>query len=290
MQKLTFCILHAGRIDCTIRCIEAIKETTHIPFKILLLIQGHDNMIKRRLYEHWRGLWNLEVTTLFNECNTGCPAGRKKLLEHVDTPLIMMLDNDVYLKAGWLDNCLKALEKPEIVAVGVPLYDRNGKMVAGTGGFYRINNGVFRIIPNKEFKKDFVEVDTLSEGCMIFKDMIKDFMDWDEGYEMGYGGQDMFLRFHKNCVRHGLKTVVSTKSRAEHWQSSSSEHKSLRMDYPKLARSYARFRKNTGLKLPLKKHFLVKYVYPLLRRPIANFLRWMRRKPPLIWIWKPKVM
>ena len=133
-------------------------------------------------------------------------------------------------------------------------------------------------------------MDINCEGAIVFRQSIKNLVSWDPSYKLAFGGFDMNLRLLDYTIKHGLIRAVSLNSKCEHWQPPNPEYKPIRMDHPQYARDYNLFCERWKVRFPLNKHLMIRYAYPLLRRPIVNTVRWLRRKPPLIWIWKPKVL
>jgi glycosyltransferase involved in cell wall biosynthesis len=286
---ITFCILHVLRLDCTKRCIDSINKTTKIPFKIILLNQGDNRKETTDYFEELDTADNIEIISLLE--NIGGPQGRNKSITPADTPFIVSLDNDAYLQKGWLEPILKILENSKIVMVGIPLYNREGELTSHCGRRVDTKRGILRFHDVTEgLDGEYVEVDINCEGAMVFRQSIKHLVNWDPSFKLAFGGFDMNLRLLDYTRENNLVRVVSLKSKCEHWQLPNPEYKPIRMNHPQYARDYNLFCKIWKVRFPLKKHLTIRYFYPLLSRSIVNIIRWVRRKPPLIWIWKPKVL
>lgn len=286
---ITFCILHVLRLDCTKRCLDSIFETTKIPFKIILLNQGDKRKESTAYFEELEAADNVEIISLPE--NIGGPQGRNRSIAPADTPFIVSLDNDAYLQKGWLEPILTILENPKIVMVGIPLYDRDGRWTSYCGRRIDTKGGILTFHDVEEgLDGDYVEVDINCEGAVVFRQSIKELVSWDPSFKLAFGGFDMNLQLLDYTRKNSLIRVVSLKSKCEHWQPPNPEYKPIRMNHPQYARDYNLFCERWKVRFPLKKHLMIRYAYPLLRRPIVNTVRWLRRRPPLIWIWKPKVL
>ena len=289
---IAFCMIHLNRVECTRRCISSIFETTSVPFKILLLVQGYEHGIDE--LELFTGLvkqhHNIEI--YFSSENVGPVAGRKFLFERANAPFIGSLDNDTYLRSGWLQPMLDLFEQDdELVALSSPLYNKDGSLFSSGGGVVELDGGKFKNDLVDMSLGDFARADVFNLACALIRREAKEFIKFDPNYKINFGGLDMLLTFNNLITEVGLKSGVALKSGAEHWQIGNPTYKAIRMNYPEIAKSYSRFRKKWGVRVQSRKeHVKIKYLFPLLRRPVAQFLRWLKRKPPLIWIMKPKVI
>jgi GT2 family glycosyltransferase len=261
-RLITFCILHTSRLSCTKRCISSIERYTDLGYCIKMLRQGYADKETEIYFEEMEKRDDFEVIRL--EKNIGISAGRKLLLEKTKTPLVMMLDNDVYVTEGWLNPILEILENREDVGfVGIPRYKFNEELENIGGRKIKILGSVIHIetpeIKEKE-NEEYIIVDDLSGGVMLLRQEAKSDFVYDPQYFIAYEDLDKGVQL----LASKWKKVVCLRSRVIHDQVKDVNYTVLRMNYPEISRSYAKFRKKWGLRLPWRRHFLLKYVYPLI--------------------------
>lgn len=292
--QITFAVLHVRRLDCTRKCMEAIFATANVPFKVVLLVQGKQSKQAMRYFQTLEQ--NTNVRLVYLPKNIGGSKGRNMSIELADSPLIMTLDNDCYLQHGWLEPVLVLLKDPKIITVSIPLYNKQSQLQT-LGGVISIHKGVLTDkspeISEMHWDKGYVKVDTQPEGCMVFRDSVKHLVKWDTAYWVGFAGLDMNFTLNEITRRNGFIRVVSLRSKAQHYQVGPDlVYKRMRMSYSEFVKSYKRFCGKWGVRLPTKKHLKYRNLFPILAylpTAVVDAARRVRRKPPLIWLWKPKV-
>jgi len=287
--QLTICILHYRKLPQLKKTIANLEKHTQIPFKIKLLNQQYlDKKIRRYLAEINKKK-NIEV--IYGKKNLGCPAGRYRLLKNTTTPYIITLDDDIYVHQGWLEPIINFFKKnPQAGAISCPLYNPSGTIDSMGGRKLEINhkNRVIKM-RNLSFDllrkgKDFIEVDDLSGGEMIFrKELLKDFQ-WDPHYFIGFGDLDKGIQLKKSHYRFYLylRNKLIHDKVSKHKDKKSRAYNSIRRDYQQIRKSYLYFVKKWGYRLPLPQHIFYKYIC-LLPNPITSNLvyLWLKFLKPL---------
>ncbi|MFX0199340.1 MAG: glycosyltransferase, partial [Candidatus Hodarchaeota archaeon] len=203
------------------------------------------------------------VDVLRLEKNIGVSAGRKILIDRSKTPIVMTLDNDIYVTEGWVTPILKIFnENEDIGFIGIPRYKLNGEL-DGVGGrrIKIINNVVYTEEPKVEQNKPFIVVDDVC-GAILFRQDVKSEFTFDPQFFMAFSDLDKGLQF----LASKWKKVVCLGSRVIHDQVGQKDLNYIaeRVNHPETSRAYARFRKKWGVRLSLKEHIIYKYVYPFI--------------------------
>lgn len=258
---ITFCIVHTSRLKCTKQCINAIERYTNEKYCVNLLRQGYTNEETEIYFKELEEKENVEVIRL--EKNIGISAGRKLLIDKTKTPIIMTLDNDIYVTEDWITPILKIFNEYEDIAfIGIPRYKWNGEL-DGLGGrrIKIINNVVYTEEPEAEQNKPFIVVDDVC-GAIVFRQDVKSDFAFDPQFFMAFSDLDKGLQL----LASKWKKVVCLRSRVIHDQVGQKDlnYVTDRVNYPATSRAYAKFRKKWGVRLSLKKHIIYKYVYPFI--------------------------
>lgn len=266
---ITFCILHTHRLNCTKQCINSIERYTNVKYCIKVLRQGYTDEETETYFKSLEKRDNFEVIRLAR--NIGVSAGRKLLVDKANTPLIMTLDNDVYVTEGWLKPILEILEDNKDVGfVGIPRYKSSGELDGIGGRIIKIvDNVIYVEEPKVEKNKKFILVDDVC-GAIVFRQEVKSDFAFDPQFFMGFSDLDKGLQL----MASGWKKVVCLRSRVIHGHIGPRDlnYVTKRMNYPETSRGYAKFRKKWGLRLPWRRHFVLKYVYPFIFPPLYKTL------------------
>lgn len=217
---------------------------------------------------------NVNVT--YSPVNLGCGGGRRVLVERTSTPLIMIIDDDVYLTPGWLDPVLGIFDRyEEIGAVGIPLYLPDGRVFIG----YRLQiNQRLRVVKRIRVDpsvigsgREFVEVDDIAGAAMVFRRELKASITWDGRYLIGFDDIDKSLQILTADTR--WRQVIALQSKVIHDKSIvDPKYDVVRWDYVERRASYRKFREKWGLRLPLVDHVKVEFIHPNPR-----LRRWTRK-------------
>ncbi len=203
---------------------------------------------------------------MISPVNIGCGAGRRLLAQEVNSPFTMMLDDDIYLTSGAIDHAMEVFrENLKIGAVGLPLYDLNGRLMSPGGRRLIIRNGVIiQGEPRLDLHADWIDVDDVAGGAMIYRtEMRHDFL-WDDRYFGAFDDLDKSLQILKAGR---WRQVIVPKARLIHdrsWLGHNPTYERERFDGLAWRRSYRAFREKWGLRLELRSHLLFELVFPAL--------------------------
>ncbi|MDH5450886.1 MAG: glycosyltransferase [Candidatus Bathyarchaeota archaeon] len=262
---ITFCILHTSRLNCTKQCTNSIAKYTDVGHLIKVLRQGYTDKETETYFKEMEKRDNFEVLRLKE--NIGVSAGRKMLIDQANTPLIMTLDNDIYLTENWFKPIIEVLEKNEdIGVVGIPRYRFNGEL-DGIGGrkIKIINNVVYTEKPKLERNEQFILVDDVC-GAILFRQEVKSDFAFDPQFFMEFSDLDKGLQL----LASSWKKIVCLRSKVihDHVGMRNLNYVAKRMNYAETSRAYAKFRKKWGLRLPRERHLMLKYIYPFILPPL----------------------
>lgn len=263
MPEITFCILTFNKTPWLGRTIRSISRHCPTGYFVKILVQGVPD---RELSEFIANLSDPVIEVVRSPENLGCGGGRKILAPMVSSSLTMMLDDDMYLTNASMSNALEVLaRRPDIGAVSMPQYNMRGRMISLGGRRLAIRHGVVRRIkPRTPTKADYVEVDDLDGGAMLFRTEMRNDFSWDERLEGAMEDLDKSIQIVK--VGKWRQAIVPS-GRLIHdrsWVGHRPTYEGKRFDGLTMRRSYRLFRQKWGLRLDLRTHFLFEVAYPML--------------------------
>ncbi len=115
-QEVTVVILSYNRLELTRMAVKALRENVTVPFRLLVVDNNSEPDVRAALRELQTDEPRLEI--LFLDENLGCAGGRSFAFQHVSTPYVLLLDNDVEILPGALEHLLAQFDAhPDAVAV-----------------------------------------------------------------------------------------------------------------------------------------------------------------------------
>jgi len=260
---ITFCIITMNRTRWLANTLKSIAEYCPVKYQIKLLIIGElTQELKDTLREYGD-----KIDLVTSPVNLGCGGGRALLAQGITTEFTMMLDDDMYLTEGAIEEGMSALDSDEhIGAVGIPQQSPQGRLIAPSGKHLIIKDGVIRRPPVKlEKQRKLMEVEDVDGGAMLMKtEMLQDFR-WDDRL-FSFEDLDKSLQI----IRGGKwKQAVIPNARLVHdrsWLQDRQEEQYVRIRLNGFATraSYRLFRRKWGLRLDLRDHVYVELTLPLL--------------------------
>lgn len=214
--RFTFVILVHNRLDMTRQCIESIIETTP-NFALVVVDNGStDGSIE------WIKSKVPHATCIRNEKNLGVPMARNQGIKASTTELIVVMDNDVILQAGWEDEMLAPI--------------RDGADIVGIEG-WQIDAGFAASWKCQSQNERF---DYLGGACTVFRRSVFERVGLlDEGFSPAYY-EDVDI-----CVRArnmGMKLVWMPTKKIVHKEHATLIHGQKDFNYQEiLAKSHHRF-------------------------------------------------
>lgn len=113
-KTVTFIILSYNKPKQTLECIQAIENTVHMPYDIVLL-DNHSNVdTVRFIKQNVANRANIKV--IYSDRNLGPAAGRKKAIEYATGEYFVFFDNDIVAQENWLPELFVRMESNTKVA------------------------------------------------------------------------------------------------------------------------------------------------------------------------------
>jgi GT2 family glycosyltransferase/exopolysaccharide biosynthesis predicted pyruvyltransferase EpsI len=138
--EITIVMLSYHRLDQTINAIKALADNVAIPFKLLLIDNDSGPDVRRALKEISATYDFIELILL--DENLGCVGGRAYAMELVQTPYVMLIDNDIEVFPGSVEHLLHCLETNQqaLAATGKVIFPDGSVHLCG--GEYRVAEGL----------------------------------------------------------------------------------------------------------------------------------------------------
>jgi GT2 family glycosyltransferase len=207
MAPLTFLIVHYRRLPCLKKCIGSIEKYTLVDYEIKILRQGYQGEETESYLRLLERKENIEVIRISRK--VGCAPGRSLILPKAATPFIMTLDNDIYVTQDWFEPVLQIFKSQKDVGiVGFPMYSLDGTLSNIGGTLLRIKNGLVektRVKMPSDVEKNFLEVDGVSSGAMVFREEVRNDFCFDPRYIIGF---DYIDKDNSYLIANGEKSFV----------------------------------------------------------------------------------
>jgi len=258
---LTFCILTFEKTPWLKRTILSIRKHCGIDYSVKILSQGKPDVELARFLDE---LKDDKVEVLTSEVNLGCDGGRKLLASEVETPLAMMLDDDMYLTENSIESVLNVLKaNPEVGAVSMPQYDPQGWMISPGGQKLIIRDGVINTRRPFLDESSWIEIQHIDGGAMLFRTEMRECFTWDDrsGFLQDLDKSLQILRSGK------WKQAITPEGKLIHdrsWVGKKPKYEQSRFNGLTLHNNYEYFRNKWGFRLDLRTHFLYEVLYPTL--------------------------
>jgi len=278
---LTVCIVHYRKLPQLQKTVECLLKNTRVEHKIRILNQGYEGDGIREYLEELDRKKDVEV--IFNKENVGCSPGRNVLTRNIHTPFIMSLDDDIYVNKNWDEPVFELFHKNNNVgAIGFSLYRPTGEFWMTGGRYIHVRGNTIstnrpHINPEKNRDLDFVLVDDVSAGAMVYRRELSDIITWNPGYFIGFEDLEKGLHLKESQ----WKCFVSIQSKFVHDKVSEkkdyTEYNKSRRNYHAYRRSYLHFLKRNHCRWDLKRHIFYKYIC-LLPNPILQNIAYLLLK------------
>ncbi len=184
-----------NKLELTRQCLGALKANTREGIAEIIIVDnastdGTVEFLRQAGQSgELRPIFNLDNFGFARACNQGAQAARGDL--------VLFLNNDTQVTAGWLDALLEAMRRPQVGAAGCKLLYANGTIQHAGIGFI---NGV-PDHPNRHARADapevnqFRELDMVTGACLILqRDLFLRLAGFDESYRNGVEDVDLCLR------------------------------------------------------------------------------------------------
>ncbi|WP_298292999.1 glycosyltransferase [Thiomonas sp.] len=202
-----------NNLTATLNMLASLRATlpNELSREIILVDDGSTDQTRAWLAE----LDDPQFLVLLNKYNLGYAGAVNQGAQIAKGKTLVLMNNDLVLRAGWLEPMLAALERlPEVGLVGnvqirvdTDDIDHAGIYMACSGKLEHI-----RVIPAPV--EEFTEVFAVSGACLaIRREIFQAFNGFDTAFYNGCEDVDLCMRLRKR----GLKIVVATSSRIGHY-------------------------------------------------------------------------
>ncbi len=138
--EVTVVMLSHNRLPQTVNALNALKTNVRVPFKLILLDNNSEPAVRARLQDVSAQFPQMDLILL--DENLGCAGGRHYAFQRVSTPYVLLLDNDIELLPGSLEQLLFQFNQhAEAIAVTGRIVFPDGAIHL-CGGNHSIENDV----------------------------------------------------------------------------------------------------------------------------------------------------
>lgn len=212
------CVLsHNGKdvsskfLDCLVR------QTDYDLYDLVWIDNGSTDGTRDLLEKHWEGTMN--STILFSKENHGVIGGRnigfQHFIENTNSQYLIFLDNDQFVKDGWLEHHLAVLHRGYDV-VGVEAWQLNRSFMPVQKNMKRTDwysyVGCGGMLIRRDVVKSLGYFDERFNPC-YFEDPDLCFRAYDEGFKIGWN-------FKSKIVHIGHQTLGKFENKSKHFTKS----------------------------------------------------------------------
>jgi hypothetical protein len=216
-EKCTVCVVLRDRFSPTFRCLDDILKNTPDPYELLVVLGGAPSGLRRKLQEKY----GHKARFIFEERFLNQAQYRNIALRETKTPLAVLMDNDVFVRPGWLTALIRCLRETNAGFV-VPLILEEPNLIHAAGNdllithkdgkpygmkvlrcakivYYEDSNLQRSRIPYGELHCQLLQVEP-ARKLEIFDERLHEQTEVDCGLLMAKGGYEMW--FEPEAVVH----------------------------------------------------------------------------------------
>lgn len=147
MERCTIVVAVRDRFSTTESCLEVLLADTALPFDLIFVCGGAPESVERNLRNRFAG-----KATLIFKPNFLNPAEARNIgLGESKTRLAVLMDNDVYVRPGWLEPLIECQRKTNAAMV-VPIILEYGREIHTAGNDFYITHENGRTYAHKELR------------------------------------------------------------------------------------------------------------------------------------------
>jgi GT2 family glycosyltransferase len=259
---ITFCLMTLNRTPWLKRSLDSIRDHCPVRYYVKVLCQGRP---EAELVAYFEALNDNCIELIVSPVNIGTGGGRRFLAGQVGTSFTMMMDDDMCLTENSIEQAMKVFRgNPEIGAISMPQYDDGGRLLSFGGRILTVKNGVVSRQRPTMSDSEFIEVNDLDGGAMLYRTEMRREFTWDARFRNAFDDLDKSLQITKSGK---WKQVILPKGRLIHdrsWLGRNPAYQKRRVDTFAWRRQYRVLRMKWKLRLDMKSHVLFELVYPTL--------------------------
>lgn len=209
-EKCTVCVVLRDRFSTTFRCLDDLIKNTPEPYDLLVILGGTPSGIRQKLQKKY----GHKARFIFEERFLNQAQYRNIALRETQTPLVAILDNDVYVRSGWLTALIQCLRQTHAGFV-VPLILEAPNLIHAAGNdllitykdgkpygqkvlrcakivYYEGSNLQRSRVEYGELHCQLLDAE-LARRLQIFDERLHEQTEVDSGWLMGKGGHPMWF-------------------------------------------------------------------------------------------------
>lgn len=130
-----------------------------------------------------------------NEQNRGFAAGCNEGAKRSTGDLLVFLNNDTEVRAGWLPPLIETLSDPAVAIAGCKLLYPDGRVQHAGVDLYMVGDTLTASHANPALADSRRKVEAVTGACLaIWRDCFEEFCGFDEGFWNGYEDVDLCLK------------------------------------------------------------------------------------------------
>jgi GT2 family glycosyltransferase len=182
-------LLSWNNLEILRQCVDSILRCTHTPSRLIIVDNGSSEAGVREYLSSLKGNDAIQIRLIFNTVNEGFAKGMNKGMKASDAPYVCLLNNDILVSDGWLEEMMKvAAENPGVGVVNPS--SNNFGLRFGKG---RTLEEFARSLRDQSGR--WVEMGGCIGFCMLIKrEVIEKVGDLDESYGYAYFEDTDFSR------------------------------------------------------------------------------------------------
>lgn len=198
MEELLYVIiLNYNETEETLRCIQCVKETDYVNFKILIVDNNSQDNLEIKIKERFPDVEFIQTGKNLGYAG-GNNIGIKYAIEH-NAEYICLLNNDIDISPDCFNELIYALGNPKVGISGPAILFWDSDVIHSTGLNICFYKGSAKAINYNKLKnmvyEHIVECDYLEGACLMFNSKLI--------YKIGYFPEVYFLYFEETewCVK-----------------------------------------------------------------------------------------
>ncbi len=160
-------------------CVESVMGCTAVPSRLIIVDNGSTEEGLREYLSSLKDSPNVRVEVILNRLNEGFPRGTNKGMELSRAPYVCLLNNDIIVTEGWLEEMIKAAESDPSVGIVNPSSNNFGLRFGKGTTLQEFAQGF------RKHSGEWVEMNACVGFCMLIKREVVErigFLDDKYGY------------------------------------------------------------------------------------------------------------
>lgn len=179
--KCDLVLLTWNNFKITKQCVDSILRFTHIPSRLIIVDNGSTEEGMKEYILSIKGNDTIDVQIIINPTNEGFAKGMNKGMKISNSPYVCLLNNDILVTGGWLEEMIKIAEENTEIGIVNPSSNNLG-LRFGKDTTLEEFASTFKSQSGK-----WIEMDSGIGFCMLIKrDVVTKIGYLDEGYGLAF--------------------------------------------------------------------------------------------------------